>query len=166
MTAQKALLTNLLRLLVQEWGRETVRAELAKLTQESTGIDDGGVGATVATRARIKLLAIEQVERAKLPDAQAAALRELAVRFDRKQFLPSLSDVREFLIMMGERPGAIKDRPSAFRLLLLALAALPAERLERLTHSARHSGPSQLGPLSDAISSAAASLPRHRGTGS
>jgi hypothetical protein len=87
---------------------------------------------------------------------------ELALRFDQRQFLPNLSDVREFLIMMGERPAAMKDRAEAFRLLLKALSVLPPERVARLANSAIHSGPSQLGPLSDAIAGAAASLPRHR----
>jgi hypothetical protein len=64
--------------------------------------------------------------------------------------------------MIGERPGAIKDRSDAFRRLLKVLPALPPEQLERLGNSALHSGPSQLGPLSDAIASAAASLPRQR----
>ncbi len=108
------------------------------------------------------MLASEQVARAQLPEAQEVVLRELAMRFDSKEFLPSVSDVREFLIMIGERPGAIKDRSEAFKQLLKALSGLPPERLERLANSARHSGPSQLGPLSDAISAAAASLPRHR----
>jgi hypothetical protein len=164
MTSRKALLNNLLRTLVQEWGHEEVQAALAQL---SCGVGEAdapplGRSSELTPKIRTKLLASEQVARARLSDTQAIVLRELAVRFDRKQFLPSISDVREFLVMMGERPGAIKDRSSAFRLLLTALSELPQERLERLANSARHSGPSQLGPLSDAISAAANSLPRHR----
>ena len=56
----------------------------------------------------------------------------------------------------------MKDRFDAFRRLLKPLSALPLEQLERIASSALHSGPSRLGPLSDAISAAAASLPRHR----
>jgi hypothetical protein len=108
------------------------------------------------------LLASEQVARAELPKAKEAALRELAIRFDQKQFLPSVSDVREFLMMMGEQPGAIKDRSKAFGRLLKALSVLPPERLERLASSTLHSGPSQLGPLSDAISAVAGAITRQR----
>jgi len=165
MTNRMALLNNLLRTLVQEWGHEQVQSALAHLSHSPRGTDapppEGG-GAEPVQRTRTKLLASEQVARAHLPDAKAVALRGLATRFDRKEFLPSISDVREFLVMMGERPGAIKDRSTAFRLLLTALSGLPPERLERLVNSARHSGPSQLAPLSDAISAAAASLPRYR----
>jgi hypothetical protein len=161
MANRKSLLNNLLRTLVREWGYEAVEAALTGLSQtdasELAGTNDRG------TRRRPpKLLASEQVARAHLSETQGETLRELAGRFDRKQFLPSMVDVREFLIMMGERPGAIKDRSEAFRRLLEALSKLPPDRLSRVANSARHSGPSQLGPLSDAISAVAASLPRHR----
>jgi hypothetical protein len=167
MKSRKALLNNLLRTLVQEWGHKEVQAALAQLADAVGGTDahlpEGGRSEGIRrTRNATKLLASEQVARAKLAEAQRAVLEELALRFDRKQFLPSVPDVREFLVMMGERPGAMKDRSEAFRRLLVALSGLPLERLKRLESSALHSGPSQLGPLSDAISAAAASLPRQR----
>ncbi len=169
MKSRRALLNNLLHTLVQEWGHEEVQSALAHISDSAGGIDarpPEGDSSEPAQRTRTKLLAIEQVARAHLPDAKAVALQELATRFDRKEFLPSVSDVREFLIMMGERPGAIKDRSTAFRFLLNALSGLPPERLERLAKSARHSGPSRLAPLSDAISTAAGTLPRYRDDGS
>jgi hypothetical protein len=167
MTSRKALLNSLLRPLVQEWGHREVEAALAELSDAADITDrhrrsSSGPGGVQRTRRPTKLLASEQVERAQLPEAQKVALQELAMRFDRKQFLPSFSDVRDFLIMMGERPGAMKDRSQAFRLLLRALGELPTERLKDLASTAIHSGPSELGPLSDAISAAATSLPRHR----
>jgi len=165
MTARKSLLENLLRALVQEWGHDEVQTALGRLgTSSGSDALSGGVEQNGHSKKRrsARLGAVEQVARAHLAEAQAAALLELATRFDRKQFLPSISDVREFLLMMGERPGALKDRSDAFRRLLSALSRLPPERLEKLASSAQHTGPSQLGPLSDAISAAAASLPRYR----
>ena len=170
MRNRKALLNNLLRALVQEWGQREVEVALAHLSDTADSTDAhqllrGETRADHGTRRRINLPASEQVARAQLPGAQEAALRELAERFDRKQFLPSVSDVREFLIMMGETPGVMKNRSEAFRRLLKVLSSLPPDRLERLASSGLHSGPSQLGPLSDAISAAAASLPRYREPG-
>ena len=167
MSSRKALLISLLRPLVQEWGYEEVEAVLAQLSGVAgrTGVHRsaiGGLGGADKIRNTRRLLATELVARAQLPEAQEVTLRELATRFDRKQFLPSVADVREFLIMIGERPGAMKARSEAFRQLLKALSGLPPEQLERLANSTVHSGPSRLGPLSDAISAAAASLPRHR----
>src|SRR5262249_32285696 len=106
--------------------------------------------------------ASEQVERVALQGEQRDALLLLAARYDQRLFLPSVADVREFLIMMGERPITMKDRSEAFRILLRSLMQLPAERLLRLTQTALHSGPSELGPLSDAIAAAGERLPRQR----
>jgi hypothetical protein len=97
------------------------------------------------------------------PDGEKRdALLELAERYDRKQFLPSVADVREFLIMMGERPVGMKDRKEAFRVLSRSLIQLPLEDLQQLTRTGLHSGPSQLGPLSDAISAAGERMTRQR----
>jgi hypothetical protein len=167
MTSRKSLLKSLLRTLVEEWGHKAVEDALTQ-DSDSAGRTDAHLHASgrpegiQRRRSATKLLAIEQVARAQFPKTQEVALRELAMRFDRKQFLPTVSDVREFLVMMGEQPGAMKDRAEAFRRLLKALSGLPPERLERLANSALHSGPSQLGPLSDAISAAAVTLPRRR----
>jgi len=168
MTNRKPLLTSLLRTLVEEWGYTEVESALRHLSQVSrrTGARpprSGRPEATQKPRTARKPRADEQVARAHLPEAQQAVMLDLATRFDRKQLLPSVSDVREFLVMMGERPGPMKDRSEAFRWLLKALSRLPAEQLQHLANSALHSGPSELGPLSDAIAAAAASLPRHRG---
>jgi hypothetical protein len=75
----------------------------------------------------------------------------IAERFDRKQFLPSSADAREFLILSGEKPGSIKDRSDAFKQILTVLVRLPEKRLEDIATSAAHSGPSQLSAISDAI---------------
>lgn len=167
MSTRKTLLTSLLRVLVQEWGYKAVEAALLQLSDTATRIEAGTAarsetGTPLTTRNRRRLLAIEQVARAQLAEPQLVALRELAARFDRKQFLPSQSDVREFLLMLGEKPGKMEDRSAAFQQLLKALVRLSPERLDKLANSALHSGPSQLGPLSDAISAAAASLHRYR----
>jgi hypothetical protein len=77
-------------------------------------------------------------------------------------FLPSVADVREFLIMMGTRPIGMKDRTQAFRVLLESLTQLPIARLQQLAQTSLHSGPSELGPISDAITIAGERLPRQR----
>ena len=170
MPSQKALLNNLLRALVQEWGYGEVEAALASLSNSPGWTDNSryvsdGLERRPKKRNSARLIVSEQVERTEMPISKKLALYNLADRFDCKYFLPSLPDVREFLIMMGEKPGAMKDRPEAFRRLLRTLILLPPEQLEQLVNSERHSGPSQLGPLSEAISSAAESLPRNNKEG-
>jgi hypothetical protein len=164
MAHRDALLIDSLRSLVRQWGHKEVKAALADVCG-TAGWDDAsqspniGDERTKRLRSATKLLASEQVARAQLPEVQEVILLKLAVRFDRREFLPSISDVRQFLIMMGETPGAMKDRSEAFRRLLKLLSRLPLERLEQLMSSSLYSGPSQLGPLSDAISTVAASRP-------
>lgn len=82
--------------------------------------------------------------------------------YDAKQFLPSVADVREFLIMRGERPPDMKDRKDAFRVLLRTLRALSMTDLRGLASSALHKGPSEAGPISDAIAAAGERLHRQK----
>jgi hypothetical protein len=160
MNRRLSLLENLLRVLLREWGLVKVQDALARLSA-SPDENANGIENNKKSKPR-KLRAVEQVERAPLSPNQIPFLSELARRFDQKQFLPSTSDVREFLIMIGERPSGLKDRSQAFRELLKALIKYSPERLEKLASRSRHSGPSELGPLSDAIRSAGQSLPRNR----
>ncbi len=102
--------------------------------------------------------AVMIVERANVPREKRMLLINLASQFEHKAFLPTVSDVRNFLEMRGQDARGIKQRPEAFRKILKALIDTPDESLERLSKSIRHSGPSQLGPLSDAIKAASASV--------
>ena len=166
MTSRKALLSSLLLTLVQEWGQKEVEAMLASLPESRISTRwpaNGETPGSQRNRSNRKLLASEQVMRAQLPESQKIVLREIAMLFDRKQFLPSIPDVREFLIMIDEMPGTMKDRSEAFRRLLEGLTKLPPKQLERLANSALHAGPSQLGSFSDAISTAAKTTPRRSG---
>ena len=162
MKTSETLLDRLLQALVDEWGRESVAAGLARIEVSSIN-----PLAEVPPIPRVRPVgraarpsAPEQIERAALAGEQKDALLELAVRYEHKQFLPSVADVREFLTMMGERPIQMRDRREAFRILLLNLKQLPIERLKQLVSTALHSGPSQLGPISDAIAAAGERLHR------
>lgn len=83
--------------------------------------------------------------------AKRPYVQMLAERFDQKQFLPSATDAREFLILSGKKPKSIKDRSDAFKQVLIVLSQLPTERLATIANSSAYSGPSQLSDISDAI---------------
>lgn len=164
MKTRETLLNRLLQTLVDEWGHEKVAAALVR-----TGASSNNASAERPSIPKFrpsgkgaKPSATAQIERAALEGELKDALLQLAVRYDGKQFLPSVADVREFLLMIGERPAAMKDRKDAFRILLRNLVHLPIDRLRQLASTALHSGPSQLGPLSDAIAAASEHLPRQR----
>jgi hypothetical protein len=164
MKSHETLLNSLLRTLVDEWGYEEVAAVVARMAVRSNDppVEDPLVRKVRPPRKGARPSATEQIERAALEGEQKDALLQLAVRYDHRQFLPSVADVREFLIMMGERPIDMKDRREAFRILLRNLMQLPVERLKQLASTALHSGPSRLGPLSDAIAAAVERSPRQR----
>ena len=160
MKSHKTLLRRILQALVDEWGHEEVAKALGSTAVSSI---DSAVGRAAEPKLRrLRLNAAEQVERAALEGDKKEALLRLAERYDRKQLLPSVADVREFLIMMDEKPIGMKDRQEAFRTLLRSLERLPVERLQQLVLAAQHSGPSELGPLSDAIAAAGERLPRQQ----
>lgn len=167
MKSHLKLLNRLVQCLVDEWGHEEVAVAIANVKGSSK---DNLVGQVTGPKPRtstraVKRSAVEQVERAAVEGEQKEALIQLAARYDDKQFLPSVADVREFLIMLGERPSAMKDRQEAFRVLLRTLIQLPFERLRQLACSELYSGPARLGPLSDAIAVASEGLPRHNLSG-
>lgn len=164
MNSHKTLLRRLLQALVDEWGHEEVAKALGGVTRSSLDptVEPATRPKPRRSAARVRLSATGQTEQAGLEGERKEALLRLAERYDRKRFLPSLADVREFLIMMDERPVIVKDRKEAFRTLLRSLMGLPMERLRQLVLMAQHSGPSELGPLSEAIASAGQRLPRRQ----
>ena len=163
MASQQRLLKTLLQPLIQEWGHEQVSLALKQLATENESQDRERPKADKPSKTKAtKPRAIDLVTRANFPQSQASILEDVARRYDSRHFLPSPSDVREFLLLLGERHSPIKDRSDAFRIVLRKLSTLSLERLDQLANSSLHSGPSRLGPLSDAISAAATSLPRHR----
>src|SRR5436305_3835086 len=100
MKSRKALLIKLLQTLVDEWGREEVASALASTAISTTGPLLGRAESSQLRKKKGKPNATQQIERAALQGEQGEALLQLAARYDQKLFLPSVADVREFLIMM------------------------------------------------------------------
>lgn len=163
MPSRKTLLAKLLEALVEEWGGEEVRSTLDR-TLASKGqlalVDERS--SIAPRRSRSRPSAISLVEQESIGDEKKKLLFLLADQFDKKEFLPSVADVRQFIIMSGERPRSVKDRFDGFKSLLKLLVKLPPDKLETIADAASNSGPAQLGPISDAISAAGQVLPRQR----
>lgn len=158
MKARKTLLANLVRTLVEEWGPEEVSLALSKTMHHVTSGESAGLVPSRRrhTPLRTKPSAVELVRSETYPEDRKEALTKIALRFDERDFLPSVADIREFLILEGMKPGDIKDRRDAFRVVHKALSDLSLDRLEQISKSALHSGPGQLGTLSDAINETSA----------
>jgi hypothetical protein len=168
----QAFLTKLVRMLVEEWGYDEVQRALAQLSEMGGGTLVSSAPEERAARQPSskregsrskKLTAVEQVARLSIPDRERETLLGIAAKFDQKEFLPRVVDIREFLAMRGEDSSGVKDRLDGFRRLLRSLSQLPSDKLEGLMSSARYSGPARLGPLSDAIRSTGEALRRNEG---
>src|SRR5580658_2025435 len=131
MKDHRTLLTSILRTLVDEWGHEEVAEALDKFARRSHDSADRRATRPKRLRqsSRTSLSAIGQIEKSGIEGERRDALLQIAERYDSKRFLPSVPDVREFLVTLDEKPIGIKDRKGAFRALLRGLIHLPMERL-------------------------------------
>lgn len=150
------------RRIVKEHGLGNVLAALAKVAD-----GDGGNGALAtpdtllngaakpasarARKAAPKPTASGYVAKMDLPDDKRRAMAELAERFDGNEFMPSFGDVRAFCESYGIDVPASRTRASALPRVFKFLAGMDAAELQRMLDYRMHSGPSRLGPISDAI---------------
>ena len=158
---QNRVLNELVSVLLAEWGYEAVHRALEFVgeryePQPGRERREPARGRTPAPRRRIT--ALEYLAGSNVPEQRRDALAELALRYDRKQFLPTASDLRHFYSMRGEELTGLKHRSEAFRPVLRLLLKMPPEQVEALVRDNAHSGPSQLGPIADAIREASAAV--------
>lgn len=155
------LLTLILQSLVEEFGVQQVRERLNKLSNASAEqeADDRSTKENSSTRPvekRPRVSGMVAMAEALPDDSEKTKLiRDLASRFDNKTFLPSMGDVKHFAEMRGGSVRA-KQRSDSARSLLLLLSSMNIENLQKIVTAESHSGPSQLGPLADAIKDRAA----------
>ncbi|MBM9614715.1 hypothetical protein JWJ90_10500 [Desulfobulbus rhabdoformis] len=149
------LLRELLSVLVKEWGHDEVKCALEDINNEAAS----GVTSRQA-RARVykKPNAENLVKRLDVPKEQKALLMDFASKFDNKEILPKVGDVRYFLEMQGEKAESIQQRSKAFSAILNVLLQMSCESLNSVVRGFSYSGPSALGPLSDAIKATSAAL--------
>ena len=162
MTERKSksrLLMSLLAPLLQEWGYDSVRQCLAELLAGQVEEDlSHAAHKRKPAKAHHGLSAVEIVERLDATADQKRPLHVLAARFDAKTFLPTASDARHFLEMRGQDPSPIKQRQDAFRKVLDVLLSMADDELMLLEAPGTYAGPTQLGPLSDAIKATSAEI--------
>lgn len=162
MTEKKSkyhLLMSLLAPLLREWGYDAVRQCLAEAQAEQAK-EDLSLAAhkRKPSKEYRRPNAVEMVERLDVSVDRKEPLRALSARFDAKTFLPTASDVRHFLEMRGQDPSPVKQRQDSFRKVLDVLLSMADDELMLLHASGTHAGPTQLGPLSDAIKATSAKV--------
>lgn len=144
------VLEDLLVLLVNRWGYPAVLRRLEALK----GHDGDSRMRSVDKGSEVKhhrLTARDYVERTDLPIRKKGILLQLAQRFEDREFLPTIGHVKEFLERRNVHLGSVRGRGAAASKVIETLRSLPDEHLEAMLHDESYSGPSRLGPLSDAI---------------
>jgi hypothetical protein len=149
----KTVLVSLLKTVVRGWGWRAVVTELEKLlaSQHAGEGDFADDLRSLARRSRKPKSAVDLVEALTVPEEKKSTILQIAEKFDRKNFLPSLGDMREFLAMRGGGRPVLHDRQLGFRRILELLREMPLDQLDLLATSRSFSGPAQLAPLSEAI---------------
>lgn len=171
-----AVVDEMLRVLVNEWGYDVVlqclknveRLPLSALDAKPSGPALGQHRtANVSGEARDRMprpSAVACVSRMGVPDEKREFLLALASRFEKRRFLPTIGDVRNFLEINHAPVGNLNKREAAIPKVFRVLLTLPDERLDKILREDGYSGPSQLGPLSDAIKASSAAIRSTRQT--
>ncbi|MFL6845933.1 MAG: hypothetical protein ACJ8ER_13760 [Allosphingosinicella sp.] len=154
------LLRGLLSVMLKEWSPVRVYRTLDSLVPEQERPRANAKRRADRPQQRTPT---DQVKMLKLPRDKKRVLLEMAIDFENKKYLPTISDARNHLEMLGLDGGAIKSRTESFKALLPILVDMPPEALERTRRRGGQGGPARLGPLADAIrESGAAAAVRER----
>ena len=119
--------------------------------RSGTASKDGTTARSGAKNARVN--ATEYTDRMKLSSEKKSAVSDLATRFENKSFLPTYRDVVGFCEMYGIEVPASRSRANAIPRVFKFIAGMEASDIQEILERGMFSGPSQLGPISDAIRS-------------
>ena len=140
-----------LQLLIRRHGVKAVTLELRRLAAERLVEQPAGGDQAKARRHHGRVTAPEYVRKMDIDAARRAAVFALAQRFEAKSFLPSCADIRNFCAIYGIKEPASRSRAAAIPRLFKYLAVMDARDVVALVANSSFSGPSELGPLAEAI---------------
>lgn len=147
-------LESALRPIVREYGLGNVLQSLGKIavTDDHNGKLTNGYSARSPRIKKSKPNAAEYADKMELRPDKQDAITALAERFERKDFLPTFGDIRNFCDIYGIDVPASKTRASAIPRVFKFLAnEMEADEVQRILDYDLFSGPSRLGPIADAI---------------
>ena len=109
-------------------------------------------------RRRTRPTAANYVAQMDLPQFVSAPLGELATRFDQRSFLPTIGDVRNFLLFCDYDGSTPKNRGTAVGCVFKLLARMDPARVASICDERMFSGPAKMLPIADAIGHASAGV--------
>jgi hypothetical protein len=142
-----------LRLLIQQYGIAEVRRRLSAITRPPR-------------QPRARKSAPDYVTGMNPPNNQKERLLTLAQLFEEKRFLPTAADIGNFFEAYDVSAAKVKARQVAIPHIFRFLSSLSDERLDRIINEGSFTGPSELGPIADAIKAKSVSMGNRENTAS
>lgn len=149
------ILRGLLQTLVDGYGYRTVEEALQQLAVPSDAQKQKRSNLPHGESPRGAETLVAELD---LPPDRKLLIAELAKRFDQGSSFPRMSDIRSFLLSHQQNANDLKGRVPAFKRMLIVLSAMSPKGLEKLISRSHHSGPADLGAISDAIRGAGEDL--------
>ncbi|MGX1499007.1 hypothetical protein ACSSV1_004058 [Labrenzia sp. MBR-25] len=150
------ILREMLITLIKGWGRKAVYDTLDEIAAQSSSASSGERG--VVRKVQSEPSAVQLVEELPLLDERKQLMLQLAKQFDAGTAFPKISDVRNFLASRSRNPKEVRSRDQGFRKMLPLLQEMSAKGLLKVMSRSHHSGPAELGSISDAIKDAGQNL--------
>ena len=144
-----------LRAIVERFGIDAVRKALRDFSRDERKRElirgPGGVRAARKRSGRERLSAVGYVQKMKLPEERAEAIRRAAREFEKRTFLPTFGDVRNFCESYGIDVPRSTSRAAVIPRVFRLLAAMDTPDVETMLDDRLFSGPVELGPIAEAI---------------
>ena len=155
------ILREILSTLIRGWGSKAVYDNLDEVVGKARSEGDAGKRSSKASPLEPK--AVKRVEKLKIPEERKDLMLKFARDYEAGSAFPKLSDVKTFLASHHCDVQDVRSRDQAFRRMLPIIEGMSEKGLLKLMSRSHHSGPAQLGSLSDAIKDTGQNW-RERGT--
>ena len=145
-----------LRSMVEEFGFESVSRALHEMEPDRVEMKTRTVVRSKRVRGsgsrnRRSVSAVEYVRGMDIPTDRAPVIVRVAEEFERRTFLPTVGDVRSFCETYGIEPPKSTARASSIPRIFKFLVAVDAAEVKSILDGRMFSGPTELGPIADAI---------------
>lgn len=158
---EERVLTETLRTIVLQHGIERVEQELLKIRNSSDSREhriDHSVAHSKSRRKldtnqrrKVKITASAFVSKLEVSTEARSLLEELATRYENKEFLPTVGEIRNFCTIHGIDVSTSISRVAAVPRIFKYLSRLDSQEIQSMLRTNSYSGPTQLGPIAEAI---------------
>ena len=145
-----------LRSMVEEFGFESVSRTLHEMEPDQVEMKTRAVARpkrmrNSGSRNKRSVSAVDYVRGMDIPTDRAKVIARAAEEFERRTFLPTVGDVRSFCEAYGIEQPKSRARASSIPRIFKFLLTVDAAEVNSILDDRMFSGPTELGPIADAI---------------